>query len=127
MLMMKEIIVVYAWEWFMFLVTFACRNARFGCIAGWGMTPLLVNIKDLNFVNKEKISEKTRYLFTRRQETLGLVGVVEHKESKAERDQGSLLEYGKLIVHLSCDSLVLSNVLRKGTHLEKLAFMLRGH
>jgi len=37
------------------------------------------------------------------------------------------MERAKSIVHLSCDPLVLSNVLREATHLEKLAFMLGGH
>ena len=36
------------------------------------------------------------------------------------------MERAKSIVYLSCDPLVLSNVLREGTHLEKLAFMLGG-
>ena len=37
------------------------------------------------------------------------------------------MERAKSIVYLSCDPLVLSNVLREGTHLEKLAFILGGH
>ena len=34
------------------------------------------------------------------------------------------MEGAKSIVHLSCDPLVLSNVLREATHLEKLPFIL---